>query len=41
MQDLTVYQVRREELKETYLPAGEAVSQQVRTAGVDHLALLL
>ena len=40
MQDLTFYQARREALKETYLPAGEAVSQQVRTAGVDHLALI-
>jgi catechol 2,3-dioxygenase-like lactoylglutathione lyase family enzyme len=40
MQDLSFYQERREALKRTYLPTGEIASQPVRTAGVDHLALI-
>jgi len=40
MQDLSVYQKRREALKAKYLPDGQAPPQSVRTAGVDHLALI-
>jgi catechol 2,3-dioxygenase-like lactoylglutathione lyase family enzyme len=40
MRDLSFYQERREALKKSYLPAGEAPSQPVETAGVDHLALI-
>jgi catechol 2,3-dioxygenase-like lactoylglutathione lyase family enzyme len=40
MQDLSVYQERREALKAKYLPDGEAASQSVQTLGVDHLALI-
>jgi glyoxylase I family protein len=40
MEDLTFYQERRETLKKTYLPNGEAATPAVRTAGVDHLALI-
>src|SRR5690242_6432730 len=40
MQDLSVYQERREALKAKYLPDGEAASQSVQTVGVDHLALI-
>jgi catechol 2,3-dioxygenase-like lactoylglutathione lyase family enzyme len=39
MQDLSVYQKRREALQAKYLPDGQAHPQSVRTAGVDHLAL--
>jgi catechol 2,3-dioxygenase-like lactoylglutathione lyase family enzyme len=40
MQDLSVYQERREALKAKYFPNGEAAPQSVQTAGVDHLALI-
>src|ERR1700752_3346099 len=40
MRDLSFYQERREALKKSYLPAGEAAPQPVQTAGVDHLALI-
>jgi catechol 2,3-dioxygenase-like lactoylglutathione lyase family enzyme len=40
MQDLSVYQERREALKAKYLPNGEAAPQSVQTTGVDHLALI-
>jgi glyoxylase I family protein len=40
MQDLSVYQERREALKAKYLPDGEAATKSVQTAGVDHLALI-
>jgi glyoxylase I family protein len=40
MRDLTFYQERREALKKSYLPDGEAPRQPVQTVGVDHLALL-
>jgi catechol 2,3-dioxygenase-like lactoylglutathione lyase family enzyme len=40
MRDLTFYQQRREALKKSYLPDGEAAPRPVQTAGVDHLALI-
>jgi glyoxylase I family protein len=40
MPNLTFYQERREALKKSYLPGGEAAPQPVQTAGVDHLALI-
>ncbi|MBI3301714.1 MAG: VOC family protein, partial [Deltaproteobacteria bacterium] len=40
MSELSVYQARREELKQRYLPAGEPAPQPVCTGGVDHLALI-
>jgi Glyoxalase/Bleomycin resistance protein/Dioxygenase superfamily len=40
MQDLSVYQERREALKVKYLPNGDAAPQSVQTVGVDHLALI-
>jgi len=40
MPDLTFYQKRREALKNSYLPAGDAALRPVKTAGVDHLALI-
>jgi catechol 2,3-dioxygenase-like lactoylglutathione lyase family enzyme len=40
MPDLTFYQKRREALKKTYLPGGDAALRLVKTAGVDHLALI-
>jgi glyoxylase I family protein len=40
MPDLTYYQKRREALKSSYLPGGEAESRSVQTTGVDHLALI-
>lgn len=40
MAELSVYQKRREELKQRYVSAGEPVSESVRTGGVDHLALI-
>ena len=40
MRDLSFYQERREALKKSYLPAGEAALQPVQTVGVDHLALI-
>lgn len=40
MRDLSFYQERREALRRSYLPAGEAAPQPVQTAGVDHLALI-
>ncbi len=40
MRDLSFYQQRREELKNSYLPAGEVAPQTVQTGGVDHLALI-
>jgi glyoxylase I family protein len=40
MRDLTFYQERREALKKSYLPPGQATQRAVQTAGVDHLALI-
>lgn len=40
MSELSVYQARREELKQRYLSAAEGASQSVNTGGVDHLALI-
>ncbi len=40
MAELSVYQKRREELKQHYLSAGEPVPSPVHTGGVDHLALI-
>ena len=40
MRDLSFYHERREALKKSYLPNGEAVPQPAQTAGVDHLALI-
>ena len=40
MPDSAFYQKRREALKENYLPDGEGATKEVRTAGVDHLALI-
>src|SRR5216684_2110057 len=40
MPDLTFYQKRREALKKSYLPGGDAALRPVKTAGVDHLALI-
>ena len=40
MRDLSFYHERREALKKSYLPTGEAVLQPAQTAGVDHLALI-
>jgi glyoxylase I family protein len=40
MRDLTFYEERREALKKSYLPHGEAPAQSPQTAGVDHLALI-
>lgn len=40
MPDLTVYERRREELRKRYLPPGEPSPRPLRTAGVDHLALI-
>jgi glyoxylase I family protein len=40
MPDLSYYQKRREALKRSYLPGGEAEPRPLPTAGVDHLALI-
>jgi glyoxylase I family protein len=40
MSELSVYQTRREELKQRYLSAEERASPSVNTGGVDHLALI-
>jgi catechol 2,3-dioxygenase-like lactoylglutathione lyase family enzyme len=40
MADLSVYQKRREELKQRYVSTGGTVSQPIQTGGVDHLALI-
>ena len=40
MTDLSVYQIRREELKRRYLSLDTPVTQPVVTGGVDHLALI-
>ena len=40
MPDLSFYQKRREALKRSYLPSGEAEPRPLQTAGVDHLALI-
>ena len=40
MGELDRYQARREELKQRYLPHGEAPAGTVPTTGVDHLALI-
>jgi len=40
MPDLSYYQKRREALKRSYLPGGEAEPRPLQTAGVDHLALI-
>ena len=40
MPELSVYQTRREELKQRYLSAAEGAPQSVNTGGVDHLALI-
>ena len=40
MAELDTYQARREELKQRYLPQGEAPARTVPTSGVDHLALI-
>jgi catechol 2,3-dioxygenase-like lactoylglutathione lyase family enzyme len=40
MADLSVYQKRREELKQRYVSTSGSVSQPVQTGGVDHLALI-
>jgi len=40
MRDLIFYQERREALKRSYLPHGEAEPRAVPTSGVDHLALI-
>jgi catechol 2,3-dioxygenase-like lactoylglutathione lyase family enzyme len=40
MPDPTYYEKRREALKNSYLPGGEAASRPVQTTGVDHLALI-
>ena len=40
MPDFRNYEVRRESLKERYLPAGGTSSETVRTGGIDHLVLI-
>ncbi len=42
MKDVSFYQARREELKKRHLSEGEpaAVTTEVNTGGVDHLALI-
>jgi glyoxylase I family protein len=40
MQDLRVYQERRQALRARYLPNGEAAARPLQTTGVDHLALI-
>jgi glyoxylase I family protein len=40
MADLSVYQTRREKLKQRYLTEEPSLSQSVVTSGVDHLALI-
>jgi hypothetical protein len=40
MPELSVYQARREELKQRYLSAAGEAPQSVNTGGVDHLALI-
>ena len=40
MPELSVYQTRREELKQRYLSAEAEAPQAVNTGGVDHLALI-
>ena len=40
MSDLSMYQARREELKQRYLSTDEGTPQAVNTGGVDHLALI-
>ena len=40
MAELSMYQQRREELKQRYVSAGEPDSHPVPTRGVDHLALI-
>jgi glyoxylase I family protein len=40
MPELSVYQTRREELKQRYLSADVESSPPVNTSGVDHLALI-
>ena len=40
MSELSVYQARREELKQRYLSAADEAPRSVNTGGVDHLALI-
>lgn len=40
MNDLQHIEARREQLREQYLPEGEAATGEVSTAGVHHLALI-
>src|SRR6516165_4375808 len=40
MADLSLYQTRREELKQRYLPGEAKIPETTRTDGVDHLALI-
>ena len=40
MSDLSMYQARREELKQRYLSTDKGTPQAVNTGGVDHLALI-
>ena len=40
MQDVKVYQERRQTLSARYLPNGEVAPRPLQTAGVDHLALI-
>jgi catechol 2,3-dioxygenase-like lactoylglutathione lyase family enzyme len=40
MADLSLYQTRREELKQRYLPGEAKIPETTRTGGVDHLALI-
>ena len=40
MSDLRVYETRREQLKQRYLPDGEPSAGSPYTGGVDHLALI-
>ena len=40
MRDFSFYEKRREALRGTYLPPGDAAPEPVQTIGVDHLALI-
>src|SRR5438128_6230870 len=40
MRDFSFYEKRREALRGTYLPPGDAAREPVQTIGVDHLALI-
>lgn len=40
MSELSVYQARREALKQRYLATEREIAQSVNTGGVDHLALI-